>query len=211
MKHERKLIYVPTLHTSHDMGTLAGSMQEVYIKKFGEKKWEQHVEAIDGMWEGIRKKIAGLNLSFAKVKLYQDGLPVCGKEKEIVEDVAGKGSLNHKLLQWMMDQGATLMGTEDPKLLVQEYNHVKEIMGAKTHEEREKLIHAFEKKESELLEKRDQFIENRIAETLKPDETGILFMGLLHRVDELLLPDIQVTYLIYRLPFQRSFEMEMVA
>jgi hypothetical protein len=35
-----------------------------------------------------------------------------------------------------------------------------------------------------LLERRDQFIAERIADTLKDGEIGILFMGVLHHVED---------------------------
>ncbi|MEK7220546.1 MAG: hypothetical protein AAB253_05060, partial [candidate division NC10 bacterium] len=53
-----------------------------------------------------------------------------------------------------------------------------------------------------LLRQRDEFIGRRIDETLKEGEVGILFIGLMHRVDRFLAPDIEVQYLIHRLPFQ---------
>lgn len=211
MKDERKLIYVPILHTTVDMGTLAGSMQESYVKKFGRKKWTEHVRSIEEMWDGIGKKIKGLRLPFKKVKVYQDGLPLCGKEREIVEDLAKKGSLNHRLVLWMLRQGASLVGTEDPGLLVREYNHLKKITTARTHQERERLVHEYEREEAALLKYRDHVIHDRVLATLQAGETGVIFMGLLHRVDELLPPSVKVNYLIHRLPFRRSFEMEMVA
>lgn len=192
------------------MGSLAGSMREDYTKNFGKKKWNEHVQSIDDMWKGIEKKVRGLKIPFKKVKIYQDGLPLCGKEKEIIGELSQKGSRNHKLVQWLMDQGATLVGTEDPQLLLQEYHHLKRATQAKTHDERERFIHEFASVSGELLNKRDQKIRDRILETLGSGETGILFLGLLHRVDELLPPDIKVGYLIHRLPFRRSFEIQAV-
>lgn len=190
------------------MGSLAGSMREAYTKNFGKKKWSEHVQSIDDMWKGIEKKVRGLKIPFKKVKIYQDGLPLCGKEKEIIGELSQKGSRNHKLVQWLMDQGATLVGTEDPQLLLQEYHHLKRATQAKTHDERERFIHEFASVSGELLNKRDQKIRDRILETLDSGETGILFLGLFHRVDELLPPDIKVSYLIHRLPFRRSFEIQ---
>lgn len=206
VKEVKKLIYIPILHTSHDMGNMANAMKETYVKKFGEQKWQEHVRVIGEMWDGIKKRIEALNLPFNHVKIYQDGLPECGKEKEIVQELAGKGSPNHQIVQWLVDKGAQLIGTEDPKLLLEEYNHVKKIAAAKTHQEKEKLIHNFTKGGEKLLRKRDEKIRDQILTTLKNGETGILFIGLLHRVDELLPKEMNVTYLIHRLPFRRRFE-----
>ncbi|OGQ68897.1 MAG: hypothetical protein A3F89_03800 [Deltaproteobacteria bacterium RIFCSPLOWO2_12_FULL_50_11] len=163
------------------------------------------------MWLGIRKRLRTLKLPFRKVKVYQDGLPVCGKEKEIIRDLAKRGSPNHELVLWLIQQGAMVVGTEDPRLLVREYTHLKKIMESKTHQERERLVHEFEKEADELLKKRDQRIRDQIVLTLRSGETGVIFLGLLHRVDEILPPEIKISYLIHRLPFRRSFEMEMVA
>ncbi|MEK6716957.1 MAG: hypothetical protein AABZ16_05660, partial [candidate division NC10 bacterium] len=55
-----------------------------------------------------------------------------------------------------------------------------------------------------LLRERDEFIGRMIRETLKDGEVGILFIGLMHRVDGFLPPDIEVQYLIHRLPFHIS-------
>lgn len=212
----RALVYVPILHTTSDMGTLAPAMRKAYVKKFGEKKWQEHVLVIDEMWKGIRQKIQQMNLSYGKpaagrVKVYQDGLPICGMEKQIVADLAKKGSPNHMLIQWMIRRGAAVVGTEDPKLLLEEYNHVRKITQAKTHQEHEKLVHEFAGQSAKLLQKRDKKISDQIDSTLKKGETGVLFIGLAHRVDELLPKDIRVSFLIHRLPFRRSFEMERVA
>jgi hypothetical protein len=44
-----------------------------------------------------------------------------------------------------------------------------------------------------VLEKRDQFIAGRIHGTLKVDEIGLIFLGLLHAVEAFLWPDIELT------------------
>lgn len=193
------------------MGTLAGSMRKAYVEKLGEEKWRQRAEAVEEMWEGIKKRIQAIHLPFKKVKVYQDGLPICGKEKEIIDELAKRGSLNHVLVQWLLCQGATLVGTEDPGLLRREYGHLRNIAEARTHQEKETLIRAFEKEAGELLKGRDRVIRDRILATLQPGEIGILFIGLLHKVDELIPLDVEISYLIHRLPLRGSYEMKRVA
>lgn len=209
MPRGRKLIYVPILHTEVDMGNLSGSMQAMYQEKFGKRQWQEDMRALDEMWHGLKKKIQALQLPYGRLKVYQDGLPLCGKEEEIVKDLAKKGSRNHQILWWLRNRGGRLVGTEDPNLLLQDYQHLRDIVQSKNGGEREKKIKEFEKIAPGLLHARDEFIRSRIAETLGQGETGVLFIGLLHRVDELLPQDMQVQYLIHRLPFHRSFEMEM--
>lgn len=211
MNQIRSLVYVPIVHTEKDMGTLAAQMKESFVSQYDEEKWSEHWQAIQEMWDGLRLKIQQLKPDYKTVRLYQDGLPVCGFEEKIIRDLSQKGSKNHQLLLWLVEQGARLEGTEDPGLLVEEYNHIKGILSAPTEEDRDKEVKAYEKVAGELLAKRDQFISDRIEKTLKTGETGLLFLGMLHKVDELLPKDIKVSYLIHRLPFKRSFEMKVIS
>jgi hypothetical protein len=56
-----------------------------------------------------------------------------------------------------------------------------------------------------ILQKRDVYIGQRIDKTLREGETGLLFIGITHRVNEKLPKDIEIDYLIYRLPFKEGF------
>ena len=89
------------------------------------------------------------------------------------------------------------MGTEDPALLIKEYQLIK---NAATRKGAEKGTDG----RSNYLAERDVFIANRIDTTLKDGETGILFLGMLHKVDEKLPSDIVIDYLIYHLPFKEA-------
>ncbi|MBU4491643.1 MAG: hypothetical protein KKD69_04180 [Euryarchaeota archaeon] len=192
------------------MGTMSNSLKQEYVKKYGEEKWHQHVHGINEMWDGLKSRINSLKLDWTKVRVYQDGLPVCGKEKEIIEDLAAKKSKNHELVQWLVKMGAKIEGTEDAAFLLEEYKHVKKIAVARTNEERNQAVKDYEAIAVDVLIKRDEFIRKRIEETLKDGETGILFMGLLHKVDEDLAEDIRVSYLIHRLPFKRRFDINKI-
>jgi len=184
------------------MGSLAGSVKAEYIGKYGKAKYQEHTKAIDSMWQGIKGKLAKLKLDYAKARIYQDGLPVCGKEKEIVTSVASSGSQNHKIVLDLMKQGAKLEGTEDKELLLKEYTTIKNILQIKDKAEKERMLKEYSKDKKELLAGRDRFIAERINQTLKEGEIGILFIGLLHKIDKYLAKDIKIEYLIYRLPFK---------
>jgi len=211
IKNSRNLIYVPVIHTQADMGSMSVSLKQEYVKKFGKGKWQQHVREIDQMWEGLRDKIKRLNLDWSRVRVYQDGLPVCGKEKEIIKDLAAQGSKNHEIVAWLLESGAKIEGTEDAPLLLREYSYIKKLGEAHTKEAQEKATQEYEDAAAKLLKNRDTFIKNRIDKTLNKGETGILFMGLLHKVDEGLADDINVSYLIYRLPFKRRAEITQIS
>lgn len=209
MTNGRRLIYIPILHTQQDMGSLAPEAKKAFVEKLGQKLWRHHLQAIDEMWSGIKKQISRLKLPYKKVSIYQDGLPVCGKEIEIIHHLAKNGSPNHLLVEGIVKKGAALVGTEDPLLLKQEYHWIKQILAAGNNGQKGKLLEEYRKIAPELLKKRDIFIKEKISKTLPLGGVGLLFIGLLHRVDELLPADIQVSYLIYRLPFRRGFEMEL--
>ena len=203
----KRLIYVPVIHTEADMGSVAEPLKKEYIQRYGLKKWQEHTNAIHSMWQGIRQKIFTLELDYQNTKVYQDGLPVCNKELAIATDLAEAGNENYKIISELLQRGAKLLGTEDPTLLLEEYNYVKDVAKIDNLEEKEKVIKEYEKKARDILERRDQFIADRITKTLKDGETGILFMGMKHRVDEKLPGEIKVSYLIYRLPFKENYDV----
>jgi hypothetical protein len=130
--------------------------------------------------------------------LYQDGLPVCGKEMHLVQELVKMGSRNHEILLELIQLGATLEGTEDPKLLLEEYHYLKSASADLEKPEVNKNYHRLAQK---LLLRRDSYIARRIDNTLGKDETGLLFIGITHRVNKPLPKDIEIDYLIYRLPF----------
>lgn len=193
----RTLIYLPIIHTQADMGALQESVAAATIAKLGRAGLARKAGAIDRVWTEIEAAIAALDLSFDRVRLYQDGLPVCGREAEIVTDLAQADSRNHQLLLRLMAQGASLMGTESADLLVQEYQAAKQSLTVRPP--RSAGVAAARRAASDsLLKRRDQFIAQRINDTLKPGETGILFLGMLHALERYLQPDIKVVYPLHR-------------
>lgn len=130
-----------------------------------------------------------LEIDFHKLKVYQDGLPICGRELEIVQELARQGSENHRLLLELAERGAAIMGTEDAQLLVEEYLRLRD--GLEGDGEMGDRVSSAE----DTLNRRDLYIAKRIRETLGEGETGLLFIGLLHRVDEKLNQDMEIAYL----------------
>lgn len=195
--HNRILFYFPIVHTQADMGELRESVVRATLAKVGRAGLSRKTVAVERIWTEIEQVIDSLALSFDRVRLYQDGLPVCGREAEIVTELAQGGSRNHQLLLRLMARGATIMGTESGDLLVQEYQLAKQALAARPPRaagvaaQRRALTEA-------LLQRRDQFIAQRINTTLKPGETGILFLGMLHSVERHLHQDLKVIYPLHR-------------
>lgn len=193
----RRLVYVPIVHSEADFGSLTHSLRKRYIDRFGLSNWRERIRGVDALWQEIRRRVLALEIDFHQLKVYQDGLPICGRELEIVRDLARQGSKNHQLLVELAERGAAIMGTEDAQLLVQEYLRLRDgLQGdGETGDRLSPPAGARAGSAEDTLSRRDLYISKRIRETLVEGETGLLFIGLLHRVDEKLSQDMEITYL----------------
>lgn len=180
-----RLIYVPVVHSIEEMGSAALEYRAAFIARYGEAEWAERTAKFEAIWVEIVEAIEAMRLNLTNVKLYQDSLPLCGRERELVEDLAVKGSRNHQLLEKLMRGGATLVGTESPSLLLDEFK----LLQSPGHTEAQAAA---------LLEARDLFIAKQIDATLSDGEVGILFMGALHKVAQFLPRRIEVEYLPVR-------------
>lgn len=188
----RVLLCIPIVHTPADMGALNEPTQRLKVRKLGRKTWEQNTELVKNFWTEIEQATEGLSLPYERVRLYQDGLPVCGHETEIVTDLAKAGSRNYQLLLKLKAMGAMLMGTESSELLVEEYQLAKQVLAEEMARGSAQQAMQWKSLQDSLLKRRDQFIGRRISETLLCGETGLLFVGMLHSVEPWLDQDIQV-------------------
>lgn len=187
----RRLISIPMVHTPADLGSHQDAARQAYIARYGVRQWGQHLELLAQLWHTIRQRVLALPVDFTTVRLYQDGLPVCGHELAIVETLAAAGSHNHQLLLELVKRGAVLMGTEDPALLLQERERLRlPCSGAAT------VTAGEHTPEDALMARRDTAIASRIAATLAAGELGLLFIGALHRVTPHLPGDIVVYSLL---------------
>lgn len=140
MNDIKKLIYVPILHAREEVGQKAGVLRgddvgsalardppaALSTQPLRASNRPQadilHNSAVDEMWAGIAAKIKELSLPWNRTRIYLDGLPVCGEERRIVEELAGQGSGNHRLVLDLLRKGAQVEGTEDMDLLMREYD-----------------------------------------------------------------------------------------
>jgi hypothetical protein len=186
------LYWFPIIHTPEDLGSVRESVRRLYLREVGQDYLENHERRVAELWNGIRAAVGRLNLDFARVRLYQDGLPVFGKEEQVVRDLAGAGSRNHALLLDLMARGAALEGTESPELLMREYALTRQLLDSQSLGRFSSSARRGEQLGREILHQRDQFIADQIGRTLKPGETGLLFLGMLHSLAGLLPPDIEL-------------------
>jgi hypothetical protein len=190
----RVLICVPIIHTQADMGALNEPIQRLKVKKLGKTIWERNLEMVNKFWTEIEQTTENLALPYERVRLYQDGLPVCGCESEIVTDLAKAGSRNYQLLLKLKEKGAVLMGTESAELLVEEYLLVKRAFAEEMSRVSARQAAQGGNLQDSLLKRRDQFMARRISQTLLAGETGLLFVGMLHSVEPWLDQDIRVLH-----------------
>jgi len=161
----------------------------------------RNAAVVEKMWEEIERVVGNLHVRPGSVRVYQDGLPVCGHEQEIVSELAEAGNRNHRLLLGLQARGAVLMGTESPELLVEEYQLAGAALasgGVAQAKMRQKRLR------DTLLERRDRYIADRINGTLGAGESGILFIGMLHEVTRYLDSDIDVGYPLGPPPLRRG-------
>jgi len=190
-KKMRKLIYVPILHISADLGSISKQVDSRGRTMAGEINWNKHKNTVLGFWSVVADSLSSLNVK--NFKLYQDGMVADGEMgQKIIEEGKKKGSKNLEIISKLIDRGAHLVKTEDFSLVKKEYDSIKKIAGNKNLWMKllSFLIYKFYKKR--LLEKRDRYIAWRIDETLKKGETGILFLGAEHEIISKLPSDIEV-------------------
>jgi|SRR6266542_1450566 len=186
----RTLFYIPIIHTQADMGALGASIERIKASSFGRQSLKRSAQTVDRMWEQIERAVERIPVEAGRTRVYQDGLPVCGQESRIVADLAQAGSRNHNLLLRLQSKGAVLMGTESPELLLEEYQLASAMLKSRGSggASRRELWSAA------LLEKRDQFIAERVNATLQPGESGVLFLGMLHNIRRFLQQNIEIVY-----------------
>ena len=198
----RRLIWVPVIHNEADLGDMSESVRRLYVEKMGRAKWERHVHAIRIFWNKLEEQIEAMRLPYERVRLYQDGLPYCGREAKIVKTLAEAGSLNCRLLLKLMERGARIAGTESPELLLAEYDLARKTLPGQSRggpaSAGKPALRALPHRR--LLDLRDGYIAARIDQTLKPGETGLIFLGMLHSLDRRLPTDIRVAQVRVDMP-----------
>lgn len=188
----RTLIYVPVIHTSADLGSLAGDVTKRGIADLGEDVWKEHQRTVEGLWDAISHYFDSIDVS--GMKIYQDGMVAEGEIGEkIVEEGIKLGSKNYELVSNLIRRGAILVKTEVFKLVKKERDRLLAITQAKSITQKIIAFIRYKLVKKRLLSKRDNYIAKRIDETLNNGATGIIFIGAYHNIKERLSKDIQIT------------------
>ncbi len=180
----RTLIIVPIVHSREDMGSVAPESA---------RGLAEATRRGAAFWSAMKERVESLDLDWSGVSVYQDGLP--DTPAELVDRIVFRApGQNYELLRWLAEQGATVLGTEDPELLVEEHTLLKAIDDA-SGQARAKARAAYVKRAPALLDERDGYIARRIDATLGKGQTGLLFIGAAHQVEKKLPRDIVVRHL----------------
>lgn len=187
----RTLFYVPIIHTSADLGSLAKEVAQRGIKDLGEEAWKKHEETVLGFWGALDRYFDSIEAAGAKI--YQDGMIANGEiGRKIVEEGVKSGSKNYEVLSKLLQKGGILVKTEDFHFVREERNRLLKITQAETGVEKLMWLIRYKLTKNRLLNRRDDFISRRIGETLEEGETGIIFIGAYHHIKERLPGDIHI-------------------
>ena len=190
----RTLIYVPIIHTGADLGSIAKDVTKRGIAALGEEIWAKHRSTVDGFWDAISHYFDSIDAGNAKI--YQDGMVAEGEiGNKIVTEMSKAGSKNYQLISRLLERGAVLVKTEDFELVKEEYNKLLAITRAESIVRKIVALIKYKLAKSRLLRERDIFIAERINQTLGAGETGIIFIGAVHKIKEKLPKGIRVTEL----------------
>lgn len=183
MEEKPHLYIIPIAHTYADMGNMRDKIP-----------FDERYEArVSGYWVGIFRYLNSLSPDLlACLQIYQDGL--VNTSGEIVDKIVDETqTANYEILRWLKKKGATVFGTEDANLLMEECQALQAIVNCPDGEVKTAARLEYLKKSNWFLEERDNYIAQRIRETLHSGKTGLLFIGAAHDVSPLLSNEFQVS------------------
>lgn len=185
----RKLLYVPILHSSADMGSIASKLESRGLAIIGIEGWEKHKRTISKFWDSIAEYFKSLNVK--GFQIYQDGLLADGElGMRVVNSAAAKGSKNYQIIKHLVSKGARIMKTEDMAILMREVEIIKGMANSNSRLKKLAIALQYKMIKNKLLKERDKFIADRINKTLVKE--GIIFIGAYHNIIPLLNKDIKV-------------------
>lgn len=188
----RTLIYIPIIHTSPDLGSLAKNVEKKAKRLIG-SYWEEHKRTVERYWQEIERFLDGEK--FAKLVIFQDSLSEDGKTAQAIIDMLAKtktGSHNYELLKVLVKKGAQMQKTEDIRLLKQEYRLTKDLAAKKNLLSTVFAFLKYKLRKNGLLNARDKYIAKQINQNLTEGEIGICFLGAYHDVLSKLASDIKI-------------------
>jgi hypothetical protein len=158
-KSERKLYYIPLLFSGKD--------SQAELTELFKKYWEQTESQI----ENLENKLGQVR------KIYHELISKSGNEGlSLLKDL---NEYSYKIAQARMEKGAQLESIEDEEILEELMDWSRCLsMNLQSQKVVSKIYGFYD----EANKKRNESIAKKLDENLKPEESGILFMGENHRV-----------------------------
>lgn len=201
---KRVLYYVPMIHYPKHF------TEDIELKK------REYQARMDLVKEKLEKEIQKDRLDCKKLFIYSDGWedpqPLKNVSESARQKIDPQKEQDTRIIIELIDEGATLMPTENKYLLSAFDKNIEMIkkldravgdLDTKT-ENSDKDLKRWDKEwekieigHLQLMMLRDEYVARKIDETLPADGIGILFMGEAHRVIEKLSPaKFKVIYLL---------------
>jgi hypothetical protein len=138
----------------------------------------EFVLKIDHYWDEVEFHLANLESKLGEVKrIYHELIPEGGEEGLKVLKELNLGSCN--VVQERLAKGAIFEATEDNTILTELMDWSRCLaLGLQNHDVISKIYEFY----TEANKKRNEFITQKLSETLKDNETGILFMAEGHHI-----------------------------
>jgi hypothetical protein len=163
------IFIIPKMFTEEELRRVASELPDDFAQKQKE------------FWEYVRDR---LNTQRNVRKLYYDSLVTSEREKAL-ELIKQNHAECYNLVEQFVQAGATLEATEDPILIQEALSWASMLQEGKTDFATQEML-------VKNMIDRDKYIARRISESLKHEESGILFLAPARRIDEYLPSDMRV-------------------
>ena len=154
----------------------------------GKKPEAEELETFNKYWNQVETQMNDLERKLGVAnKIYHELIPVGGDEgAKAIKELSDK---SYQTIKNRLDKGAQLEAIEEGELLTEFMDWSKCLaVGLQSQKAFTKIYESY----TEASKRRNEYIARQIDETLKANETGILFMVEGHQVQ--FPPDIQVFY-----------------
>jgi hypothetical protein len=158
-KKGRKLYFIPLVYS-------------------GQEPPSEYMEKLDKYWRQVENQVTDLETKLGPVnRIYHELIPAGAEEgANAIKDLNDR---SYQIVKSRLGKGAQLEATEDRELLTEFMDWSRcLVIGLQNQKVLTKVYESF----SEAGKKRNEHIAQRIDETLKPDEIGILLMREGHQV-----------------------------
>jgi len=145
---------------------------------FIEEAPDEYIEKCNRYWEQVAEQLTGLAAKIGKVKrVYHESIFQFGEDGMKALERLSPNS--YQIAKTQCDNGAILEAVEEKDLLEEVMDWQRCLMlGFISHKVASKVSEFY----VEAAKKRNEYIANKISETLKDDEAGLLFMREEHSV-----------------------------